>query len=360
MDTTGYTSEIKIKRKQYIDNLRSIVVLMVIIYHVAYIFNSVGPPKNIKTIGILAFDGICYVLYPWIMTLLFLLAGISARYALQKKTVSQFLKERIQKLLIPLLGGILLLGWVNVWLEYRHVDMFEGNYLRVTLKYLSLMTGPLWFNIELLFVVIIAAFLKNIDKKDRIWLFAGKATILILLLLAIPFWRASYLFNIPVIIVFRNGIYLFVFLTGYYFFSHEKVIKRITKYRYIFLVSGILLGIAETYCFWGKNFTMDSYLQHPLTNLYAWIMMMALLGIAKVHLNFTNCFLDYLKSRSFYWYLSHYPIMALFAHILTTFFKFQMAYIYILLLITAFAATVVFCKVVLRIPGLRYALFGIK
>jgi peptidoglycan/LPS O-acetylase OafA/YrhL len=352
--------ETNIKRKHYIDNLRSIIVLTVMLYHVVYLFNTVGVPKNIGMEGIRAFDGLCYVIYPWAMVVVFLLAGMSARSALQKRTVKQFLDERLQKLLIPLQGGMFLLGWLNVWVAYRYVDAFEGNYFRVILKYLSLMVGPLWFNIELLLVSIITVFLKKTDKKDRIWPVAGNATVVMLLLLAIPFWGSSFLFNIPAVIVFRNGVYLFVFLAGYYFFSHEKVIEKIAKYRYILLVCGILLGIAEVSCFFGKNFTINSCLQHPLTNFYAWIMLMALLGISKAHLDFNNRFLEYLKSRSFYWYLCHYPVMALFAYLLTTFFKFQMAYNYIILLITACPAAVLFCEIVCKIPGLRYLLFGIK
>jgi hypothetical protein len=80
---------------------------------------------------------------------MFLLASMSARYALQKRTITQFLKERAQKLLIPLAGGMFLLGWLNGWVTYQYVDMFEGNYVPVILKYLlfCLMIGPLWFNI---------------------------------------------------------------------------------------------------------------------------------------------------------------------------------------------------------------------
>jgi hypothetical protein len=349
-------------RKHYIDNLRSVIVLIVIMYHVVYLFNTVGVPKNIAPEGIRAFDGFCYVVYPWLMTIMFLLAGMSARYALRKRTVKQFLKERAQKLLIPLAGGMFLLGWLNGWVTYQYVDMFGGNYVPPILKYLlfCLMIGPLWFNIELLFVSIITVFLQKIDRKDHIGCAAGKAPVLMLVLLVLPFWGSSFLFNVPVITTFRNGIYLFVFLTGYYFFSHEAAIEKIVKYRYILLVTGILLGVVETYYFWGGNFVADSYLQHPLTNLYAWIMMLAFFGIAKKHFDFTNGFLEYLKSRGFYWYLCHYPIMALFAYILTSFFKFQMVYNYIVLLVTALAATVLFCEITGKIPGLRYVLFGVK
>jgi peptidoglycan/LPS O-acetylase OafA/YrhL len=70
-------------RKHFIDNLRSIMVIIVIVYHVFYLFNSGGVPRPIGEAGIPAFDGLCYFVYPWLMTTMFLLAGIRARYALQ-------------------------------------------------------------------------------------------------------------------------------------------------------------------------------------------------------------------------------------------------------------------------------------
>jgi fucose 4-O-acetylase-like acetyltransferase len=45
---------------------------------------------------------------PWYMPLLFVLAGVSARLALKKRTYSGFVKERLSKLLLPL---------ISVWLQ---------------------------------------------------------------------------------------------------------------------------------------------------------------------------------------------------------------------------------------------------
>ena len=74
-------------RKHWIDNLRWVTVLLVLLYHVFYFFNNKGVIGGIGGFG----DGpqyqdiIMYVLYPWFMPLLFILAGVSARYALEKK-----------------------------------------------------------------------------------------------------------------------------------------------------------------------------------------------------------------------------------------------------------------------------------
>ena len=74
-------------RKHWIDNLRWIKVLLVLLYHVIYFYNNKGVFGGIGGFG----DGpqyqdvVMYILYPWFMPLLFILAGISARYALEKR-----------------------------------------------------------------------------------------------------------------------------------------------------------------------------------------------------------------------------------------------------------------------------------
>jgi surface polysaccharide O-acyltransferase-like enzyme len=349
-------------RKNFIDNIRSITVILVIIYHVVYLFNSAGVPKNIGETGIPAFDGLCYFIYPWLMAIMFLLAGISARYALQKRTGRQFLKERVQKLLIPVVGGMFLLGWLNGWVTYQYVDIFGGNNTPIFIKYLvfCLMIGPLWFNIELFIVSMVLLLIRKLDKKNNLEMLAEKANILVVFLLVIPFWGSSFLLNTPLVTTFRNGIYLFVFLTGYYIFSQDKIIASLEKFRFLLLTVGTILGIVEIYYFYGQNYADDKCLTHLLTNIYAWVMMMAILGCVKKHFNETNKLMDYLKNRSFFWYLCHYPLMAFIAYILVSFFKLPMIYNYILLLVFSFLATIVFCEIIRLLPVLRYLLFGIK
>src|SRR5690554_231669 len=89
-------------RKHYLDNIRWGTVVLVLIYHVFYLYNTVGVPFSIaEDAGIRAFDLVSYLVYPWFMVLLFLIAGISARYALQKRTHREFLKDKVNKLLVP-------------------------------------------------------------------------------------------------------------------------------------------------------------------------------------------------------------------------------------------------------------------
>ena len=81
-------------RKHWIDNLRWVTVLSVLLYHVVYFYNNKGVFGGIGGFGDFATnpqyqDVLMYILYPWFMPLLFLLAGISSRYSLEKVTAGE-------------------------------------------------------------------------------------------------------------------------------------------------------------------------------------------------------------------------------------------------------------------------------
>ena len=355
-------TEINTSRKYFIDNIRSTAVLIVIVYHVIYLFNSAGVPKTIGGTGIQAFDVFLYFVSPWIMNIMFLLAGISAGYSLQKRNGKEFFNERVQKLLLTFVGGMFLLAWINGWVADQYFDTFGENDVPAFIKYLiyCLHIGPLWFNLQLFIVSIVLLIILKIDRRDRLWTFAGKANIFTLIVLVLPFWGSSFVLNVPVLTMFRNGIYIFVFLAGYYLFSQDKIQEIIVKFRLLFLSIGLALAVSNVYYFFGQNYTEDNCFRHPLTNIYAWIMMLGILGCFRKHFNKTNKFLDYLKSRSFFWYLTHMPIMAFIAYFITTKFTLPMMLNYILILIITLVLTVIFCEIVRLIPILRYLLFGIK
>ena len=58
-------------RQPYLDRIRWCTVLIVIVYHVLYQFNSVGLIRNIYAPGIPILDTSMAFVYPWFMALLF-------------------------------------------------------------------------------------------------------------------------------------------------------------------------------------------------------------------------------------------------------------------------------------------------
>ena len=166
------------QRYYFIDNLRWVTVVLVLIYHVFYNFNAQGVFGGIGGFaGEQWQDVLCTVLYPWFMTLMFVLAGASSRYALRHRTVREFRRERTRKLLVPCTLGLLVFGWALGWLNitagggWEHMPAgmpFVAKYLIAVVSG----TGPLWFIQDLyVFSLLLLAVCKLIDAdKVEAWL----------------------------------------------------------------------------------------------------------------------------------------------------------------------------------------------
>jgi len=104
-----------IMRKVYLDNIRWATVLLVIVYHVFYMFNAAGVLGGVGSFNAVQYqDALLYFVYPWFMVLLFVIAGMSARYALEKVSGKEFLRRRTWKLLVPSTLGVFLYQWIAV------------------------------------------------------------------------------------------------------------------------------------------------------------------------------------------------------------------------------------------------------
>ena len=88
-------------RKTYLDNIKWMTVVIVVIYHVIYMFNGVVTSGVIGPFAPVQYQDAClYFVYPWFMLLLFVISGMSARYSLNGHSEKEFLKSRTTKLLV--------------------------------------------------------------------------------------------------------------------------------------------------------------------------------------------------------------------------------------------------------------------
>jgi glucans biosynthesis protein C len=285
-------------RKYYLDNIRWVTVLLILVYHVGYLFNNVGVLGGIGTgKNVAAFNVLLYLVYPWFMVLLFVVAGISARYSLEKRSGKQFLGERVTKLLIPSTLGLLAYQWIT---GYFNVKIGGGlAYITAFLRYPMFALagiGPLWF-IQMLFLFsTLIALIHRIDQKDRILNFCGKANSAVLLLLAVLIWGAA-----QVLIMYRFGIYGAAFLVGYFVFSHDGVQNSVEKMHVPMLIAAVALGVFYVITYFWENYTSDECLQSALPNVYLWIAVLAILGCGKAWGNRSSEISRYMtKSRKTY------------------------------------------------------------
>jgi glucan biosynthesis protein C len=349
-------------RKTYIDNIRWATVLLVLIYHVCYVFNGVGVPGGIPNAeNIPAFDALAYVVYPWFMVLLFVIAGMSARYSLMKRTVKQFLKERVVKLLVPSTLGLFVIHWIT---GYLNIKMGGGlEYIPSVLIYpISAVsgTGPLWF-IQMLFVFsCILALLKKIDKNDRVWKACKDANLPIILSLFVVIFGAAQILNMPVLTTYRFGIYFASFLIGYYVFSHDEVQKKIESICIPMLCLAVIGAVCYTFYYFGSNYTSPECLQSIITNLYLWIVVLAVIGGAKKYCSRETAFTRYMAKSSFGFYILHYPVLTVVCYLLHYRFELPAIYNYAIALAAELLITFVLYEVIKRAPVLRCLILGIS
>ena len=298
------------KRLYFLDNLRWITVLLVIVYHIFYIFNCSGVVSNINVQGIPVFDAFQMFVYPWFMVLMFVIAGVSANYALQKRSDKAFLKDRAVRILVPF--------------------------------------------------CLVLVLIRKADKQQKLVTLGEKANLPVIILLMVPLWCSSMMLNMPVITVFRIGIYFFSFLTGYCVFCHEHVQEQLEKASLWLMIAALFLGIVITAVHYGENFADNTFLQNPLVNCYVWLMVLALFGIGRKYLNFQNKFTSFMTSRSQSYYLLHYTFVVSIAYFCVTRLTALPFGIYYLLMA---AGTAVFLPLVtelfIRIPIFNTLLLGV-
>ncbi|MCM1523140.1 MAG: acyltransferase [Ruminococcus sp.] len=349
----------------YIDNIRWGTVLLVIFYHVFYTFNTVGVITNIDVKGIPAFDAPLYFIYPWFMCLLFVTAGMSANYALRKRSGREFMKNRAVRLLVPSVAGVFATGWINSLITLQYTDMFGimGDELPAFAKYIIMCMmgiGPLWFAHQLFAACAVLMLVRKLDKKDKLGELGKKANIIVLLLMFFPVWGSAQLFNMPMIEVYRNGIYIFMFLLGYYVFAHENVTDALVKYKIPLLIAAVVTGIAYTAYYFGQNYASHEILDGAFTNFYCNIAVLAAIGCCKAWANGCNGFTRYMNERNFGFYVLHYPLMQFIAYAVTTYLHMPMQLNYIAVLVLEILLLPIFYEIVVRIPVLRFLLLGVR
>lgn len=348
-------------RKAWLDNLRWSVVLLVLVYHVCYLFNGVGILGSIPGAPSLAAgDWFAAAVYPWFMVLLFLVAGMSSRFALEKRTAKAFLKERTVKLLVPSTLGLFVIHWITGYLNIKLGGGLE--YIPAPLIYpISAVsgTGPLWFAQMLWLFSFVPALLKKLDKEDRLWTWCGRCPVWVWIPSGfLLIWTVSHVGNLPVLTMYRFGAYFMAFALGYCVFSHDDMTDALAKAAVPLTCLAAAAGIVYLRSYGGTDYTASSCLQSYLTNLYAWTACLAFLGLFRRWLDRSNIVGSYLTKTSFGLYVLHYPVFLYIAYLLTSYCALPAVVNYLALLTAGTALTFVLYELLRRVPVVRFLVLG--
>ena len=348
-------------RKHYLDNLRWITILILIPYHTAMAWNVWREPYYISFEGNKIISSIVVFFSPYFMPLLFVLAGMSTKYALQKRTIKEYIIDRAKKLLIPFLFGTIVLMPVMAYFA----DKFHGNYSEGFFRHYAVFftkytdlsgadggfsVGQFWFLLYLFVISIVSVGVIQLTKKVN---FKTEK--------AIPFWLVILL-GIPLPLLSKwlsiGGKslveYTYLFMIGYFVFTDEKITDKAKKYSPLLFGIGLVATVLDVYLFiWADK-------QYILLNTFAkyvseWMMIIALIGLAKRYLNFNGKVSDYMRKRSFLFFIYHFIWVVSSMYILYEICGNRTVILFIGTILLAYFMTFVCCEISIRIPFLCLA-----
>lgn len=354
-----------IMRRKYLDNIRWITVLLVVVYHVIFMFNGVttygviGPFNDFQPQDVYQ-----YIVYPWFMFLLFVVSGMSARYELDAKGEEGFIRKRTRKYLVPSTIGLFIFGWVLGYYNMLISGAFEqmGAVPKPVLFLIMAVsgTGPLWY-IQMLWVFSLLLMPIRKIEKDKLYNLCEKTNIIILFLFVFVIYGSAQIMNTPIIVVYRFGIYGIGFLLGYFMFSHDKVMELLEKYWLIFTAIAVATCIIFVILKWGESYPDHEVLDTFICNAYTWFGTLGVLSFMKKWGGFSNTFSQWMNAKSWGIYVFHYLPIAVCAWYLRNLVPNMPPFIvYILVAISGFAGSIILYEVISRIPVIRWCILGIK
>ena len=369
-------------RRYDIDWLRLMAVFLLFFFHAACMFHPWSDYyiKNDQLSPLIAYIFVWGVGH-WHMSLFFILAGASTYFALKKRSGVEYIKERVKRLFIPLVFGILVLippqsylGLLNhsdysqsfiAWLpNFFHLQTADLNGFFMG----GLTTGQLWFILHLFVYSLIALPLFLYFNRDaglrwieRIAGLLMKPAVLFLLfpLLLIPISK------FPWVIGGNPLFYITFFVLDFILMSHQRLTDKVDTYRLILLLLGavplagfIIMSATNS---WPANIPkwadviMDAYRNafHP------WFLILALLAYGRRFLSFTDRFLKYFAEGAYPIYILHQTILVAIAFFVVQW-SLGVAAKYAIIVALSFVGTVLAYDILVRRTNITRFLFGMK
>lgn len=313
-------------RINYLDWLRVLGILFVFLYHTTRLYNF--EDWNVKN----------DIWYPslelwntfattFMMPLMFVISGASLFYALGKGGFGKFAKDKVLRLLVPLLVAALTQMSIQAYLGNRTHGQFSGNYFQFLPQYYHLNTiewagGHLWYLYYLfIFSIVLYPLLRWLKGSGNGFLlrldgWLSRPGLLYILALPLLLLRALLPEDAP--LMYENGgypylIYLFFLLWGFVIVSDERLQDSIRQLRWVSLSVGLVLTVGHTIVY---NQLANPDVMSPglvlagVTRYFGgWICILAFFGLGMQYLTMRTARLDYANEAVLPFYILHQTVI---------------------------------------------------
>ncbi len=369
------------RRLDYIDWLRLLAVALLLPYHSARVFDVFDTfyVKNAVLSGGLSY--IIAFLDTWHMPFFFVLAGMSTCLALQRRNGRAYLWERVQRLLVPLVFGLLVIVPPQVYLARITHAGYSSSYVQFYPTFFQLRPGDLtgyvggftpahlWFILFLLVfsVVALPLFLWLRSTSGQMALARGFALFRYpgaIFLLILPLGVADGL--LPDLGGKNPFFYVLLFIYGYLLVASEHLQQAVDRHRWWALALALLMSavtlVAVALDLNPAKFSALDITLFLARMAMAWCWTIALLGLGRRYLTavpLPRPVLRYAREASYPIYILHQTVIVVIAFFVVAW-DASVAVKYIAILVAASAGTLLIYEfAVRRFNPVRF-LFGMK
>ena len=320
-------------RRYEVDSIRSIALLLLIFYHIVISFFPetkalifiVNPDKADLGVGLLIV--VSQALNIWRIPILFFIAGMAINFSSQRRNITEILKERSLRILVPLFFCSI---FITPTYFYIHANYYNYDYsywpapaylwFLNAIFYYSLLTLPI-ISIQKTNPKIFGFFHNLLNNKFRMFFIFSIPMVIIATLgnpetypnfvnfAAFPLLDVSINTNIHGFLV---G--LICFLIGFLFASSGEIFwNSVRSIKFITLAFAIVLFMQRLFLYllpvWdGNPGAYPLVLSNVLTAFESVCWMLSLVGFASSFLNKKNPILDYITPAVFPVYIFHLPV----------------------------------------------------
>lgn len=357
------------KRRYDFDWLRTLVVINLIPFHVVWLMLFFPVPSQTGGDGIIATLLQAYIAEaaPWHMPLLFVIAGYSAAISLTRRSPSQYLIERLQRLAAPLVFYVAIIGPIMRYFwpgqnVPRGLSDFILSFLPSHFKNLTLCCyfDHLWFIFYLLlFNLIVLPILANISMErirrmtssidsHVIW---GPMVIFAIAMATIGWYWPLLLRDPDLIHDWGYFTYnLVAFIVGYLLFidrSLEAIVNSKLRLWLALFLSSSITRIVLLLQYQENFYDAPEFSQHLIfsiiTGIHTWSAIGLTLALGHRYLaNKNNSFVHYMKNASLPFYILHWPILIILGTYLLPLGLGFLQSFFLLILLTALTTTLTY------------------
>lgn len=318
-------------RRNDIDWLRIILILSVFFFHSNRFFNGEYWHVANSTSSQLS-DLLISSMYPWMMPTIMILSAASIVFSLGSRGVGKFLADKVKRLLIPLIFGIFVLAFPQVYLERLSHGVFDGSLFQFFPRFFEGMYGfggnfawmglHLWYLLvlfvyTLIFLPLFLALRTKIGSavvRGFAWLFSKPGLIYLLVILptlTIELVSEDSPFGMTDFGGISLASYVVYFMLGFLIFSDDRLQKAIIRQRWISLILCIGFFVIRGRYDLGVDISWGQAFEDvvPLESGFAWTAILTILGMGMRYLKADTRFLRYANEAVLPFYMLHQTVL---------------------------------------------------